>query len=254
MTRFRHSSLDFVVVVFLLAVAGCGSAPPAEEAAEKAPPPAAEEPVKEPAPVETAKLEPPAPAPKVEPKAAPKVEPPPAPKPAPPKAQAMPVVVMETSKGTIKIELNPERAPVTVKNFLEYVDAKFYDGTIFHRVIPNFMIQGGGFAPDMSEKPTREPIKIESDNGLANLRGTIAMARTSNPNSATSQFFINHKTNGVLDKSFPRGDGYGYAVFGKVIEGLDVLDAIAAVPTGVVKGHGDVPREAVIIKSVRRAG
>ncbi len=250
MTRLRNSSLYLVVVVFLLAAAGCGSAPAPEEAAEKAPPPVAEEPVKEPEPVETAKLEPPAPAPKVEPKAAPKVEP----KPAPPKAPAMPVVVMETSKGTIKIELNPERAPVTVKNFLEYVDAKFYDGTIFHRVIPNFMIQGGGFSPDMSEKPTRGPIKIESDNGLANLRGTIAMARTSNPNSATSQFFINHKTNGVLDKSSPRGDGFGYAVFGKVIEGLDVLDAIAAVPTGMAKGHGDVPREAVIIKSVRRDG
>ncbi|MDA1315775.1 MAG: peptidylprolyl isomerase [Acidobacteria bacterium] len=250
MIRFRYSSLYLVVVVFLLGIAGCGSAPPPEKAAEAAPPPVAEEPVKEPAPVETAKLEPPAPAPKVEPKPAPKVEP----KPAPPKAPAMPVVVMETSKGTIKIELNPERAPVTVKNFLEYVDAKFYDGTIFHRVMPNFMIQGGGFAPDMSEKPNRAPIKIESDNGLANLRGTIAMARTSNPNSATSQFFINHKTNGALDKSFPRGDGFGYAVFGKVIEGLDVLDAIAVVPTATNKGHGNVPVEPVIIKSVRRAG
>ena len=250
MTRFTRSWLSFTVIVFLLGIVGCSSAPPEEEAAEKAPEPKLEEPVKEPEPVETAKLEPPAP----EPKAAPKVEPKPAPKPEPPKAPTKPVVVMETSKGTIKVELNPERAPITVKNFLEYVDDKFYDGTIFHRVMPNFMIQGGGFNPAMGEKKTRDPIKIESDNGLANLRGTIAMARTSNPNSATSQFFINHKTNGALDKSNPRGDGWGYAVFGKVIEGLDVVDAIAAVPTGFNKGHGNVPTEPVMIKSIRRDG
>ncbi len=236
MTRSTRSWLYLVIVALVLGIAGCGSAPPEKEA------------VKEPEPVETAKLEPPP-----EPKPAPKVEPKPTPKPAP-KAPTKPVVVMETSKGTIRIELNPERAPITVKNFLAYVDAKFYDSTIFHRVMPNFMIQGGGFTPGMSEKDTRAPIKIESDNGLANLRGTIAMARTSNPNSATSQFFINHKTNGALDKNYPRGDGFGYAVFGKVTEGLDVVDAIAAVPTGNVKGHGNVPQADVIIKSVRRDG
>jgi cyclophilin family peptidyl-prolyl cis-trans isomerase len=243
--------LYLVIVVLVLGIAGCGSAPPEKEAAEKAPEPVLKEPVKEPEPVETAKLEPPA-EPKPAPKVEPKVEPKAAPKPAPPKLPTKPVVVMETSKGTIKVELNPERAPITVKNFLEYVDGKFYDGTIFHRVMPNFMIQGGGFTPGMSEKDTRAPIKIESDNGLANLRGTIAMARTSNPNSATSQFFINHKTNGALDKNYPRGDGFGYAVFGKVVEGLDVVDSIAAVPTATAKGHGNVPQADVIIKSIRR--
>jgi cyclophilin family peptidyl-prolyl cis-trans isomerase len=156
-------------------------------------------------------------------------------------------VVMETSKGAIKLELDEGRAPVTVKNFLGYVDDKFYDGTIFHRVIPNFMIQGGGHTPGMERKPTKAPIRNESGNGLSNVRGTVAMARTSEPDSATSQFFINVVDNsGSLDA--PR-----YCVFGKVVEGMDVVDQIRAVPTGRRAGHDNVPVEDVLIHSVRRA-
>jgi cyclophilin family peptidyl-prolyl cis-trans isomerase len=157
-----------------------------------------------------------------------------------------PVVVMETSKGTIKIELNAEKAPGTVQNFLKYVEDKHYDGTIFHRVIKDFMIQGGGMEPGLKEKKTREPIKNESGNGLKNERGTIAMARTGEPDSATSQFFINVKDNDFLDKEKAR-DKVGYCVFGKVIEGMDVVDKIRNVKTG----RNDVPEEDVIIKSVR---
>ena len=234
MIRTKRFWVLLTLTVFLLGVVGCSSAPE-PESVEKAPEPEIEDPVKEPEPVETAKLEPPPPAPKVKP-------------------PTLSTVVIETSKGNIKVELNPERAPISVKNFLQYVDDKFYDGTIFHRVMPNFMIQGGGFTPDMKKKQTRPTIKIESDNGLSNLRGTIAMARLPSPNSATSQFYINHKTNQALDKSYPRGDGYGYAVFGKVVEGLDVVDAIAAVSTGMhPKGLGNVPKETIIIKSIRRA-
>src|SRR5262249_29253382 len=134
-----------------------------------------------------------------------------------------PVVIMETSMGKIKIELNQDKAPISVKNFLSYVDDKFYDGLIFHRVISDFMIQGGGFEPGMNEKKTKSPIKNESSNGLSNKRGTIAMARTNVPNSATSQFYINVKDNEALDKANSR-DGVGYCVFGKVIEGMDVVD------------------------------
>lgn len=249
MIRTKRFWVLLTLTVFLLGVVGCSSTPE-PESVEKAPEPEIEDPVKEPEPVETAKLEPPPPAPKVEPKPPKKVEP----KPEPPKPPTRSTVVIETSKGNIKVELNPERAPISVKNFLQYVDDKFYDGTIFHRVMPNFMIQGGGFTPDMKKKQTRPTIKIESDNGLSNLRGTIAMARLPSPNSATSQFYINHKTNQALDKSYPRGDGYGYAVFGKVVEGLDVVDAIAAVSTGMhPKGLGNVPKETIIIKSIRRA-
>src|SRR5438094_6749 len=161
------------------------------------------------------------------------------------------VVVMETSKGTIKIELFADKSPITVKNFLSYVDDKFYDGTIFHRVIANFMIQGGGFTPGMKEKQTKDPIKNESDNGLSNERGSIAMARTNVPNSATSQFYINVKDNSrSLDKA-NAGDGVGYCVFGKVIEGMDVVDKIKEVKTTRKGVHGDVPEEDVVIKSVR---
>jgi cyclophilin family peptidyl-prolyl cis-trans isomerase len=169
-----------------------------------------------------------------------------------------PVVVMETSMGTIKIELDEGRAPITVKNFLHYVDDKFYDGTIFHRVIPDFMIQGGGFTPDMKEKPTGPPIKNEGGNGLNNDRGTIAMARTPDPDSATAQFYINVKNNRALNRS-EAADKMGYTVFGKVIEGMDVVDRIDAVQTKAVKVPGipvpmeDVPAEPVLIKSVRRA-
>jgi cyclophilin family peptidyl-prolyl cis-trans isomerase len=162
-----------------------------------------------------------------------------------------PVVVMDTSMGTIKIELYPDKAPATVKNFLGYVDDKFYDGTIFHRVMPGFMIQGGGMEPGMKEKQTKSPIKNEADNGLSNDRGTIAMARTSDPDSATAQFFIN-----VVDNSAKlnrRSGSAGYAVFGKVIDGMDVADKIVNVQTTTRAPHENVPETDVIIKSVRRA-
>ena len=161
-------------------------------------------------------------------------------------------VVMETSLGTIKIELDGDKAPGTVANFLSYVDDKFYDNTIFHRVIPNFMIQGGGFEPGLKQKKTKASIANESSNGLTNKRGNLAMARTSEPNSATAQFFINVKDNNFLDKAQAQ-DGVGYCVFGRVTEGLDVVDKIKAVATGSVSGFQDVPRQDVVIKSVRRA-
>lgn len=166
-------------------------------------------------------------------------------------ADKNPVVIMETSMGTIKIELFPEKAPITVKNFLDYVDDKFYDGTIFHRVISNFMIQCGGFERGMREKKTKGNIKNESSNGLSNERGTLAMARTPVPDSASSQFFINLKTNDFLDKSKSQ-DGVGYCVFGKVIEGMEVVDKIKGVETGTKGGHQDVPVQDVVILSVRR--
>jgi cyclophilin family peptidyl-prolyl cis-trans isomerase len=159
-----------------------------------------------------------------------------------------PVVVLDTSLGTIKIELYPDRAPVTVKNFLEYVNAKHYDGTIFHRVISSFMIQGGGFTPDMKQKPTRAPIKNEGGNGLKNERGTIAMARTNVPDSATAQFFINVKDNDFLNRERAQ-DRVGYAVFGKVIEGMDVVDKIKDVPTAGKGQFDDVPVTPVVIRS-----
>ena len=161
------------------------------------------------------------------------------------------VVVMETSQGTIKLELYPDKAPITVKNFLGYVDEGFYDGTVFHRVIPNFMIQGGGMEPGMRQKKTKAAIKNESANGLANKRGSVAMARTSAPDSATAQFYINVTDNGFLDKAQAR-DGVGYCVFGQVIEGQDVVDKIKAVKTTNKAGHDDVPVTDVIIQSARR--
>ncbi len=157
-------------------------------------------------------------------------------------------VLMKTNKGDIVIELDAEKAPKTVANFLEYVNAGFYNGVIFHRVIEDFMIQGGGFTPDMQQKTPREPVENEAKNGLKNERGTIAMARTSDPHSATAQFFINHKDNPNLD--YPSFDGWGYAVFGRVTEGMDVVDAIAETRTGVVGGYRDVPRETILIESV----
>jgi peptidyl-prolyl cis-trans isomerase A (cyclophilin A) len=163
---------------------------------------------------------------------------------------ANPRVLMETTLGEITLELDADKAPKTVANFLAYVDAGFYDGTIFHRVIPDFMIQGGGLDPDLDKKPTREPVENEAKNGLKNNRGTIAMARTGDPHSATAQFFINHKDNPNLD--YPSFDGWGYAVFGRVTEGMDVVDAIAAVPTGVRAGHRDVPLDNVLIESASR--
>ena len=163
-----------------------------------------------------------------------------------------PTVLMETSLGSITIELDQAKAPITVKNFLSYVDEKFYDGTIFHRVISNFMIQGGGFTADMQQKRAKAPIKNEAGNGLKNMTGTLAMARTNVVNSATAQFFINVVDNDFLDHQNTTPQGFGYAVFGKVIEGMDVVDKIKAVKTGSKMGFSDVPAEAVVIKSVKR--
>ncbi len=163
-----------------------------------------------------------------------------------------PVVLIETSMGNIKIELDQEKAPITVKNFLTYVDEGFYNGTIFHRVIKGFMIQGGGFTQYVDQKATHAPIKNEAGNGLSNKRGTIAMARTSVIDSATAQFFINSVDNNFLDHTDNSMQGYGYAVFGKVIEGMDVVDKISSVRTGYKKGMSDVPEETVLIKSVKR--
>ncbi len=161
----------------------------------------------------------------------------------------MEYVVMETSSGAVTIELDPNSAPETVANFLRYVDAKAYDGTIFHRVISNFMIQGGGFTPDGNQKPTEAPIMLESQNGLKNDIGTIAMARTNAPNSATSQFFINVSKNDFLNYS---PGNPGYAVFGKVTSGMEVVNQIRQVQTGTRNGMGDWPKEDVVIKTIRR--
>jgi cyclophilin family peptidyl-prolyl cis-trans isomerase len=164
-----------------------------------------------------------------------------------------PVVVLDTSMGTLKIELFEQKAPITVANFLKYVDDKHFDGTIFHRVIPDFMIQGGGFEAGLREKQTRAPIKNEAGNGLSNERGTIAMARTSEPDSASAQFFVNLKNNTFLDRANAR-DKVGYAVFGRVIEGMDIVDKIAQVKTANRGGHEAVPVQDVVIKTARRAG
>jgi peptidyl-prolyl cis-trans isomerase A (cyclophilin A) len=163
-------------------------------------------------------------------------------------AEKKSVVLMKTSLGNIKIELMQRESPITVKNFLSYVEAGYYSGTILHRVIPGFMVQGGGFTSDMKVKKTGQPIKNEASNGLKNDRGTIAMARTSAPDSATSQFFINLVNNDNLNRPLP--DGHGYAVFGKVIEGMDVVDKIASVSTGVTMGFPNVPKTPVVIKSI----
>jgi peptidyl-prolyl cis-trans isomerase B (cyclophilin B) len=164
-------------------------------------------------------------------------------------AQQNPKVLMKTSLGDITLELYPDKAPLTVKNFLSYVDEHFYDGTIFHRVIKGFMIQGGGYTIDFSEKLTKPSIENEAWNGLKNARGTIAMARTTEPHSATCQFFINHADNSFLDHRNKTAEGYGYCVFGKVVDGLDVVDEIANVKTMTKYSHQDVPRETIKIKS-----
>jgi peptidyl-prolyl cis-trans isomerase A (cyclophilin A) len=163
-----------------------------------------------------------------------------------------PVVTLTTTLGVIEIEVDTEKAPVSAKNFLDYVDAGFFDGTIFHRVIPDFMIQGGGFGADMAQKPTKAPIKNEAANGLKNDRGTVAMARTNVVDSATAQFFINLKDNAFLNHTSPDPRGFGYAVFGRVTKGMDVVDKIAAVPTGQRGPHGDVPTTPVVIESAKR--
>ncbi|NMM78184.1 peptidylprolyl isomerase [Acidovorax sp. SRB_24] len=162
-------------------------------------------------------------------------------------AQAAPQVKLATSMGDIVVQLDPAKAPKTAENFLQYVRDKHYDGTIFHRVIDGFMVQGGGFTADMAQKPARAPIPLEAANGLKNDTYTIAMARTGNPNSATAQFFINVKDNAMLNA--PQPDGYGYAVFGKVVQGSDVVDKIKAVATGSRGGHQNVPTTPVTIIS-----
>jgi peptidyl-prolyl cis-trans isomerase B (cyclophilin B) len=168
-------------------------------------------------------------------------------------ADKNPVVVIDTSLGTIKVELDPVKAPITVKNFLDYVDAKFYDGTLIHRVKPNFVIQGGGLEPGLKEKKTREPIKNEAGNGLSNEQYTIAMAREPEPDTATAQFYINLVDNSKkLDKA-TEPKGIGYCVFGKVIEGKDVVEKIAGVATETRDDSKDVPVKDVVIKSIRRA-
>ena len=158
-----------------------------------------------------------------------------------------PKVCLDTNYGKIVIELNPEKAPITVENFISYVKDEFYNSTTFHRVIPNFMIQGGGFLEGMIQKMTNDPVKNEADNGLPNKRGSIAMARTPDPDSASSQFFINLKDNDFLNYSAPTAQGWGYCVFGEVTEGMDVVDSIAKVQTGNQMGHADVPVEPVVI-------
>jgi peptidyl-prolyl cis-trans isomerase B (cyclophilin B) len=156
-------------------------------------------------------------------------------------------VKLHTTHGPIVIELDAANAPASVENFLQYVANGHYDGTIFHRVIDNFMIQGGGFTPGMSQKPTGEPIQNEATNGVKNKHYTVAMARTNAPHSATAQFFINTSDNAFLDHTAPAGQGWGYAVFGAVVEGKDTVDAIALVPTGSAGGHSDVPKQDVTI-------
>ncbi len=186
----------------------------------------------------------PSPAPKAQ-AAAPKAQTPPA---------ANPRVLLDTTKGKIVIELYPAKAPKTVKNFLDYVKAGFYNGVIFHRVIPGFMVQGGGFTPDMKEKATRASVQNEAKNGLSNERGTLAMARTADPHSASAQFFINVSNNGAGLDAGKAADGWGYTVFGKVVEGMEVADAIVAVPTTTKGFHENVPVEPVVIRKASVAG
>jgi len=162
-------------------------------------------------------------------------------------SQGAPRVKLTTSAGDIVLELAPDKAPKTVANFLQYVRDKHYDGTVFHRVIDNFMIQGGGFTAEMQQKPTRAPVPLEASNGLKNDRGTVAMARTGNPDSATAQFFINVKANDMLNA--PNPDGHGYTVFGKVVSGMDVVDKIRNTRTGIKGGMQDVPLEPITILS-----
>ena len=203
-----------------------------------------QEEIPEPEPEPEEEVEEEVPEPEVEPEPEPEVEPEPEPEPAP---VATETVVIETSKGNIEVELYGNEAPITVENFKAYVGEDFYNGTVFHRVIPGFMVQAGGFDTNSTQKEVHDPIKLESDNGLKNIRGTIAMARTNAPNSATSQFFINTVDNGPLDYA-PGNDGY--AVFGKVVSGMDVVESIESVETANRGMHGDWPVEDVVITRV----
>ena len=166
----------------------------------------------------------------------------------------MPNVVIETDQGNIEIELDEAKAPKSVANFLQYVDSKHYDGTIFHRVIKSFMVQGGGYDEKYEKRPTKEPVQNEADNGLKNSRGTVAMARTSDPHSATAQFFVNVVDNDFLDHKEKSGSGWGYTVFGKVVNGMDVVDKMVDVDTGAAGPfQKDCPKTAIVIKSAKRA-
>lgn len=171
---------------------------------------------------------------------------------APAKASVNPQVVLETSMGNILLELDAAKAPKTVENFLAYTDTGFFNDTVFHRVIPGFMVQGGGMTDELVQKPTREAIRNEADNGLKNRKGTIAMARTNAPHSASSQFFINLVDNGFLDFKAASGNGWGYCVFGRVIEGMEVVDKIGKVATGIRGFHRDVPKTPIYIKKAYR--
>ncbi len=214
-SKWMFAAMGFMVTM------GCGGG---------SPPPPAEEPAAAPAPAAPAQEEPASAAP------------------AP--TGTNPMVEMRTSLGTMKIELYPDKAPKTAENFLQYAREGFYDGTVFHRVISGFMIQGGGFTPDMSEKEARAPIENEASNELKNVRGALAMARTGDPHSASSQFFINTVDNPFLDFTAETVQGFGYAVFGQVVEGLETLDAIKKVSTGSRDGQDDVPLDPVLIESV----
>jgi peptidyl-prolyl cis-trans isomerase B (cyclophilin B) len=163
-------------------------------------------------------------------------------------AAAHPKVKLTTSLGAITLQLNSEKAPISTQNFLTYVKEGFYNGTLFHRIIKDFMAQGGGFDVTFSQKETHDPIENEADNGLKNVRGSIAMARTNIPNSATAQFFINYKDNSFLNHTSKTSSGWGYAVFGEVIEGMDIVDKMAAQPTGTRSGHQDVPKTDIVIE------
>ena len=162
------------------------------------------------------------------------------------------MITLKTNKGTISIELDTDKAPATCANFVSYVDSGHYDGTIFHRVIPSFMVQGGGFSKEMEQKQVNKPIENEADNGLVNDTGTLAMARTADPHSATAQFFINVNDNGFLNHTEKSPNGWGYCVFGKVVEGMDIVMEMSTVPTDNIGGHGDVPVEPLIIESATR--
>ena len=174
------------------------------------------------------------------------------PKAAPAAQETHVTVTIKTNRGDIELELDERKAPETVKNFLAYVDAGHYSGTVFHRVIDGFMIQGGGFTPEMKQKPTRAPVKNEANNGLLNARGTIAMARTSDPHSASAQFFINVADNGFLNHRSQTAEGWGYCVFGKVTKGMDVVDKIKTVPTRTAGPFENVPAEPVVIQEIAR--
>lgn len=222
-----NRSLGALLIIALaaFAVVGCGggTAPPAEDAPSAAEPP---EPATTEEPGDTAEE-------------------------SPDVAVGYPRVELSTSLGTIRLELYPDKAPITVENFLGYVTEGFFDGTIFHRVVPGFVIQGGGFTSEMVEKDTRPPIENEANNGVRNLRGTICMARTSDPHSATSQFFINTKDNPPLDHRDSSLRGWGYAVFGRVTEGMEVVEAIERVPRGSKNGYDDVPVDPIVIERAR---